>query len=237
MPDTSGWPTEAETIKRLEVVSPDVLQADILGQVGFILAGVIAEFQSPQSRNGGGGTGRNFTPFIETRTYSGHGYPSLYLGDDIVPGTTPTVTVFGSATPLTSVLLQETKRGLGYNTLVIQSSGYYPITGPVSGGFPVGLKNISVLATWGYAATVPYDINQAIMGETIYRVLTSFAVDMAGIGVEIQIGQNKINTAAGVSVWAVSSPLGVMHGQYCKAIERYRTSNAAKLKAFTVRMA
>jgi len=235
MPDTNGWPTEAEIIDRLTVVSPDPVGADVKGQVGAILAGVIADFQAPVSIYQGGGTGRLFTPTVETRVFDGHGYPRLHLGDDIVPNTTLTVTLYGSSTPLTDVLLVEAKRGLGYNTLVRQSSGSY-IPGFFSAGFPQGIQNISVNATWGYSATVPFDINQAVMGETIYRILTSFAVDYAGVGTEIKIGNNSVNTAAGVSVWAVSSPLGVMHKIYEETVARYRTSTNWKLKQFVQRM-
>ena len=229
MPDSSGWPTEAEIIKRLEVVSPDVVGADVLGQVGSILQGVIADFQAPQSRNGGGGTGRLFTPTVETRLYDGHGYPRLHLGADIVPGTSLTVTIYGSATPLTDVVLVEAKRGLGYNTLVRQTSGSYSL-GFYSTGFPQGIQNVSVTATWGFSATVPYDVNQAIMSETLYRIITSFMIDFAGVGVEVQIGNNKVNTAAGISAFAISSPVAVMHNQYLETVARYRTSEAWKLK-------
>lgn len=226
MPDINGWPLDVEVLAQVATSAPDGATTALLPAIGTTLQAVIAEFQSPPAFDGSGGTGRRFTPVTETRTFDGSGYHELAVSD-IVPGTPLSASVWG--TPLASVVLKQSYDGMGANTLAFPGCGYLYGYGLMN-QFPSGLQNIAVTATWGYAAQVPADVYRAVLSETSYRALVENFVPLSGIGETVSIGDFEINTSAGVSVWAKSSPIAVYHQIYQDCIKRYRVGNGPKLK-------
>lgn len=228
-----GWPVAADVLQKLQYTNPEGLTASVTNDVDNLLAAIIAEFQSPPN-GAAGGTGRNFEPVTETRLFDGNGYPELRV-PDIVPGTAFTVHAYDAY--LTDVqLAAPVQPWLGWNRL-IRPQGAGSIVGAsyaTPGIFPIGLQNISVAATWGFAATVPPDVWEAVRCEAAHRALVQGAVPLAGIGSTITMGPFSINTSAGVSVWGQSSPIAVFHQTYVNCVSRYR-DRAAWRRAQVVR--
>lgn len=221
MPDAIGMPTENECGAALLVCAPDDVPAALSARIRSILAAVKAEFQSPVGRDGMGGTGRNFTPALDSRTYDGTGYSRLRV-DDIVPGTALAVTVYGS--PITDVVLAVAHNRLGYNVLARPQYGAFGafVQNTPYGIFPVGVQNIAVATTFGYAATVPADVYEAILGEVVSRCLSQGFVGIAGAGESVTMVDFEVNTSAGVSIWDQTAPMATMHTNYLNCLERYR---------------
>lgn len=235
MPDSIGFPTVAECMTKLVITAKDDVSREIQAEITHILPSVIAEFQSPVGRNNQGGTGRRFAPLATTKLYDGNGFQRLTI-DDIVPGTSFSVSIYGSVSG--QVLLEESPNGglnvlafpLNNYTVGIASSGYYFY------GFPIGVQNVAVTATFGYAASIPADIFEAIRCEVTSRALSQGFVDLAGAGEAIKIVDFEDNTSAGVSVWGLSSPLATMHTIYVDCVTRYRLSNAINRRRILQRM-
>lgn len=234
-----GWPVVADVVQKLNLTAPDGVTPEMEADIENLLEAIIAEFQSPPAAGGHrggvafsssagtvGGTGRSFTPTFEVRHFDGNGYPQLRV-DDIVPDTEFTVKVYDAR--LVDVRLREpVKPYVGYNVL-IRPQGAGSILGSsyaTPGIFPMGLQNISVEATWGYSASIPKDIWEAIRCEASYRSLVQGVIPLAGVGEEVRIGNFGINTSVGILVWAQSSPVSIYHQQYTSAIERYRDRGA-----------
>ena len=232
MPDNTEWPTGAEVYRKCMPSASAPMEGIDSDGIDDVLAGVIAEFQSPAGPGGYGGTGRRFDTVVETRTFDGNGYSELFVGD-IVPGTPLSVSTFGSGTfdgGVLGAVLRPAANGLGNNFLVLaplnastSSYGYYR-------AFPRGVQNIAVSATWGFAATVPKDVYEAVISESAARSLVQFFVPLTGVGEQVTIGSFNINTSSGISVWGQSSPIAVYHTIYQNAIRRYRVGNAPALK-------
>jgi hypothetical protein len=230
----SGWPQESEVVAKLAIIAPDGLTDGITGDLEGLLAAVIAEFQSPVGPDGGGGTGRRFDPVTETRLYDGNGFPELRV-EDIVPGTSLTVTSFGVV--VSNVFLKTEREGLGYNILARQQGALgLSIPYTYASVWPRGAQNIAVTATWGYAAVVPQDVWEAIRCEVTFRALVQGSVQLAGAGEIVKIGEFEVNTAAGVSVWKDSSPLAILHRTYLECRDRYRDRGGLKLARMKRRM-
>jgi hypothetical protein len=225
MPDVYGLPTAAECIKKIDIVAPVEPTAELLADVQSILDAVIAELEAPVGRNGSGGTGRRFRAVAETRYFDGTGTPRLQL-DDIVPGLTLTVKHNGATLP--DVQLVEARRGMGYNTLVRTSENTAPYISPetAAGVFPLGTRNISVQTTWGYAATAPKDIYEAVRCEVAFRALVEGYIDLAGAGEVVTLSEFTINNSAGVMVWAQTSPLAIFHRTWEETVARYRDTGS-----------
>jgi hypothetical protein len=221
MPDTVGMPTAAEVGAKLLLCAPDEVPKALLAQIRPVLAAVKAEFQRPVGRDGSGGTGRRFEPIAETRTYDGNGYARLRV-DDIVPGAALSVSLYGSA--LTDVVLEQAQSGLGYNVLARPQSGNIGSVAAFAGWgvFPQGIQNIAVTTTFGYAAIVPADVCEAILGEVVSRLLSQGFVGVAGAGETVTMVDFEVNTSAGVSIWGVSSPIATLHTIYVDTVEAYR---------------
>jgi hypothetical protein len=224
MPDANGLPLPAECLQKLDLVLPVAGSAGLLKELKPVLASVIAELQSPVGENGKGGTGRRFVPITETRIYDGSGHSSL-LVDDMVPGSALSVTAF--SLPLLNVIISNDFDGLGHNTIVrptyIGAGAPYPVfyTGRAY-VFPRGVQNIAVTTTWGFAATAPADVYEAVRCETCYRMLVTGAVSINGVGEDVKIEGFEISTAVGAINWRISSPIGVFHDNWLNMLNRYR---------------
>lgn len=214
-------PTVTEVGAKLLVCAPDDVPEPVKAQIRPILAAVKAEFQGPVGIDGSGGTGRRFEPVTKTITYDGNGYAQLRV-DDIVPGTALSVACYGSNLP--DVVLKQAQSGLGYNILARQLAGSIGVYAAYANGgvFPLGLQNISVTTTFGFAAQVPADVCEAILGETVSRLLSQGFVGIAGAGESVTMVDFEVNTSAGVSIWDKTSPMATMHTIYLERIIVYR---------------
>lgn len=222
MPDSYGFPTEPECVQLLDVVGPDPALAALLRQVQPILAAVIAEFQRPPDASGKGGTGRLFAATSATRLYDGSGMSYLFV-DDIVPGSSLTVTAYGA--PFPDAILSNEFYSLGRNTLIRPtfSQTAYPLAyWNRTLIFPRGRQNISVTTTWGFAATVPADVYQAIREEVVYRLLITGTVGLNGVGEDLKVDDFELNTSSGAINFNLTSPLTVFHANYTRACDAYR---------------
>lgn len=168
MPDSLNFPTAADVANKLRAIGAPQNSFQE-GEIAPVLAGVIADFQSPKRSGGKGGTGRQFVPAFERRMFDGLGYPDL-LVPDIVPDTTLIVRFW--ETIIAPIYLHSDFHGGGHNRLSLPNAdgafGYYPATWTT---FPIGQQNITVTATWGYAAALPDDAREAIRVETAARIL------------------------------------------------------------------
>lgn len=230
MPDSTNLPTQNEITLRIQAAEPDAGVLTFALVPGLITA-VVAHFQSPPGAENKGGTGRTFVPVAETRLFDGNNLPELRV-DDLVPGTTAAVTVYG--TVLSDVLLKSAGHGLGFNILTRPQGGYDGTGGAYfrSGVFPLGKQNIAVAATWGVAATVSDDIREAILGEVAYRALVFGEVGLNGVGEDIKMEGFELNTSVGAINFALTSPLTVMHQNYLDTVANYRVSKMEKIKRF-----
>lgn len=214
-----GWPTTADVIQKIEIAAPDGLNIGVTADLEGLLDAVIAEFQSPVEH---GGTGRRFTPLQESRTYDGSGFPELRV-DDLVPqalgGTALSITA--NAAAITGVVPRRPVDSLGWCVLMRPQEN-----GATYNVFPTGRQNIVVNATWGFAATVPTDVWEAIRGEVAARALRQSEVALDGVGDMVQLGPLSMNTSAGISVWEASSPLALFQKAYQECIRRYRDERA-----------
>ena len=232
MPDLSGWPTLTECLSKLELSAEP--SAKLIQELGFLLKAVIADFGSPCGRKNDGGTGRRFTPLVATKRFDGNGYPELSV-PDIVPDTDLVVKVY--ETPIQQVFLKTHEEGLGYNILAVRSPGVgFGFAEPYLSVFPQGVQNISVTATWGYAATVPDDVFDAIRCEVAYRGMVTGVIGMDGVGVELQLDDFSMSTSVGAINWAVSSPVSVFHNTYLAVVKRYRNGHEGARRNLVGRM-
>ncbi len=231
MPDAAGWPTAAEVEAKVDLASGGAFTPEMRFGASSVLASVVAEFEGAPGIDGSGGTGRSFTPRTEMRVFDGSGYRELVV-PDIVPDTPFSVLVWGAAA--LNVTLKSSYSSQGYNTLVLGGYGYgFGYGGGYSGYgsvFPLGSQNIIVTATWGYAATVPADVYEAVLCEATSRVLVQSFVPLTGVGELVQLEDFQLNTSSGISVWGQSSPIAVMHNVYEAAVKRYRVSGNSGLK-------
>lgn len=216
-----GWPTTDDVIAKLStILNVDGLDDAVENDLANLLNSIIVEIQG-LPRGPRPGTGRRFTPITETRAYDGSGGPTLAV-EDIVPGTPILVTAWD--TTLSSVLLREIREGYGWNLLEIPPPVGYPFAwgSPLLGLFPMGKQNIKVNATWGFAASVPQDVWEAVRCETCHRAIIQGAVPLTGVGEIVQAGSFEINTASGISVWKESSPIALLHDVYVGCVQRYQ---------------
>ena len=231
MPDANGMPTVKDCLQKIDLVAPEPIAAALIEDVQAILNSVIAAFQSPFTPQGDGGTGRRFVPIEATRSFHGNGRSEFQVSD-IVPETDFVVKAFGQI--LDDVLIKEADEGQGWNIL------YRPVVNGVTTGFwfglgqgmyggygpnplfPDGTNNIEVTATWGFAATVPIDVYEAIRGEVCYRTIVQGVVGLNGVGEEIEIGNFSLSTSVGAINFNLTSPLTVFHSLYEKTVRRYR---------------
>lgn len=229
MPDSLNRPTALEIDFAVAAHDPDYEQVGVGVSYEGVLAQVIAEFQAPVGRHGAGGSGRQFVPTTETRLFDGNGYPELAV-DDIVPGTSLTVSCYGGLYP--DVILKYNGFNRGHNTLIRpQSSG--AILGAayaLSGVFAPGIQNISVTTTWGFAALLPDDVSQAILNECARRILISQSIGIDGVGESLKIGSFEVDTSGGARNWMNSSSVPMLHQNFMNAIAAYRSNGADKLK-------
>lgn len=229
MPDSLNRPTALEIDFNVHAHDPDYEPTGTGVDYDRILAQVIAEFQAPVGRHGTGGTGRQFVPTTEMRTFDGNGYPELAV-DDIVPGTTLTVSSYGGLYP--DVVLKYNGFNRGHNTLIRpQSSG--AILGAsyaLSGVFAPGIQNISVSATWGFAATLPDDVSTAILDECTRRILMSQSLGIEGAGDQLKIGSFEVDASTNAATWMASSSVPMLHVNFVNAIAAYRSNGADKWK-------
>lgn len=229
MPDSLNRPTATEVDAAVYAADPDYVKSGTGVDYDRILGQVIGEFQAPVGRHGAGGTGRQFVPTTETRLFDGNGYPELQV-DDIVPGTTLTVSAYGGAYP--DVLLKYNGFNRGYNVLIRpQSSGsILSASYALSGVFASGIQNISVTTTWGFAATLPNDVSAAILDECVRRILIAQSIGIDGIGDQLDIGSFKVDTTTNAATWMNSSSVPMFHANFTNAIATYRSNGADKLK-------
>lgn len=224
-PPPVGWPTNADVQAKLALSAPDGLTPAITDDIDALLRSVIAEFQSAPAADGSGGTGRLFTPTLTTYLFDGNGDDQLDVWEIVAEdegGTALVVT--GNGASIAGVLAARHTSRQPCERLMI------PYTGGTYLTFPVGRRNISVTATWGYAAALPDDVWEAVRCEAAARALAQGAVPLSGIGDMLSIGSYSINTAAGVSVWKESSPIAVLHRTYEETLARYRNPAAVYAK-------
>jgi hypothetical protein len=221
MPDSNGFPIPSEVGTKLLLTASDVVTGFIAQEVAPVLAAVVSEFQSPPVRTGeGGGTGRQFSQSVETRFYDGSGLPELVI-DDVIPSLPLFASCYGNL--LSGVTVRTpTSPGDGFHTLAFPLSGNYFSAGYNFYGFPRGLQNIAVTATFGSEVTA--DIWEALRCEAAYRILVQSFVGLTGVGEEVKIGDYSINTSVGAINFRLTSPLTVFHDKYLAAVSRYRRS-------------
>ena len=227
--DSNGWPTVAAVDAKLQTVYPGTWSLAVYADMAASLSATIAEFQGPVPT----GTGRNFTPVIETRYFDGNGYPELIV-PDIVPNTTLTVAAFG--VNLTDVLLKTNNEGLGWNILTRRrdtASFYYADLQYAV--FLVGHQNIAVTATWGYAAQVPGEIADAVAGEAARRILVQNVGGVTGVGSTIKTEATMTQPGSG-TLSLRTSALAAWEDRYNALKCSYRVSQARKTRALVRRM-
>lgn len=229
MPDSLNIPYVSEIGLEVHIQDPDLDQTWVGVQAERVLVQVLGELQAPVGLHGAGGTGRQFVPTTETRIFDGNGYPELPV-DDIVPGTPLTVTCYGAAYP--DVLLKYNGYNRGHNTLIRpQSSG--AILGAsygLSGIFALGIQNISVTTTWGFAAALPNDVSQAILDECTARILRYQDLGLDGAGESLKIGSFEVDTSGGAKNWMNSASVPQLQKNFANVIMAYRSRGNDKLK-------
>lgn len=224
MADEHGWPDADDCLRKVELISGEASSEALRDEVGVLLTAVIAEFESPVGPGGRGGTGRRFTAVTETRSFDGNGYNRLRV-DDIVPGSLTSVALSGAA--LANVELQQTRPGRGYNLLVRTGGGLvgglYGYDSP--GVFPLGVRNVAVSATWGYAETVPADVAEAVRCEVAFRALTAGVIGLGGAQELKKQGDVEFFQAR---VSENTNPVPLLHQAFLDAIARYREDKPAR---------
>lgn len=240
MPDSNGMPTVADCLQKIDLTAQDELvSAALIEDIQTILDGVIAHFQSPFTPQGDGGTGRRFVPIEATRVYSGNGRSEMQVAD-IVPESVVVVKAFGQV--LDDVLVKEVEEGQGWNILYRPVStgiatGYWFGNGLYGGYgpnpiFPDGINNIEVTTTWGYAATAPKDVYEAIRCEVCRQTLIEGLVGLDGVGEEIEIGEFHVNTGQ----TAFASPLDLFAAIYKHTVKIRRFRRAESVRRNQRRM-
>jgi hypothetical protein len=166
--DANGWPTaDAVAAKMITAVERGDISGALFDDIVPTLAAVIAEFQSPPPI----GTGRQFTPVVEPRSFDGNGRTEIQV-PDIVPGSAITVTLFNVA--LADAVLKTNYRGEGTTTIVRDINSYGgPYNNLQGATFIVGHQNVRVTTTWGAGVTAA--IYDAIACEAARRASRSVA--------------------------------------------------------------
>lgn len=226
--DANGWPTTAAvTAKITTAILAGDLTANATADIPLTLAAVIAEFQAPQPI----GTGRNFTPVTETRTFDGNGYPELTV-PDIVPGSSVTVMIWTTVVP--DAVLKTNYRGLGSSVLVRNSDGGYLYSPNIPPSvWLVGHQNVHVTASWG--ATVPTDIADAVACEAARRILVANSGGTDGVGSTVKIEKGEFSTGGGALNLA-TSVLIEWGNRYRALVESYRDKGDWQRKQLVRRM-
>jgi hypothetical protein len=202
-------------------ISPDGLTAALTGDIDNLLLDVIAEIQSPPlygDKDTLGGTGRLFTVTTETRRYTGNGTPLLSVAEHVLlseGGVAVVITANGVA--VTGFLSDRARKPqLPWDTLVLP-------TGASLARWPVtAFDNIAITATWGWSLAIPADVWEAVRCEVARRAVSEGLVALAGAGETITMEEYSRNTAAGISVWKDSSPMGLWQQIYQECVKRYR---------------
>jgi len=226
--DANGWPTVvAVTAKITTAILEGDLSASATADIPLTLAAVIAEFQAPQPI----GTGRQWTPVTETRTFDGNGYPELTV-PDIVPGSAVSVTIW--TVPVTDVVLKTNYRGLGASVLARNSDGGFLFSADVPPTtFVIGHQNVHVTTTWG--ANVTTDIADAVACETARRILVANTGGTDGVGSTVKTEFDSVSTGGGALNLA-TSVLMEWGKRYRCLVESYGDSGEWRRKALVRRM-
>ena len=229
--DANGWPVpDAVTAKMVTAVESGDISVASFSDTAPTLAAVISEFQAPAPI----GTGRQFTPTVETRLFDGNGRAEIVV-PDIMPGTSITVTCFGMV--IGDAVLKTNYRGEGTTAIVRTGSGYgYPFDMndmAMLSTFLQGNQNVAVTATWG--ANVPAAISDAVACEAARRVLVACVGGVTGAGMTIKDENTQISQGTG-ALNLRTSILLEWEGRYRSVVESYRDSGAWKRQALVRRM-
>lgn len=217
MPDAYGFPDNGECIQKLKTIVPDTLSTNLEQEMANILSSVIVEFQAMPLPDGTGGTGRQFQVDLSasSRFFDGNDRNRILI-DDFQSGSVTSVKMDGGA--LTDWKEMKARDGsyhqlLRYTgfTMHEQFARYLR--------FRVGPQNIEVNAIWGIG--VSQTVWEALRCEVCYRAQV-LLTGMQGTGYSIKASDYELNTAAGVSVWAQSSSMPLLHQQYLTEVKKWR---------------
>lgn len=228
MPNYAAWPTPADVSARLQAVGV-TLRGEAEGQspsrVRDTLAAVVAEV--------GHSTRHQFVagPTPTVRLFDGTGTPALDVDPFVSLDRVSCLSGFGFPAwnyDLTAVQAvaeydkPQTRLLIGQGSLATFGDGP-----PLLGAFylfPAGRQNIQVSARWGYGASVPADLWEAVCGEAALRAVYEAQFDIAGRVVEEQFGDERRKYALperDATGW---------HYAFKKALTNYKRSQAAKFK-------
>jgi len=182
-PDYTTWPTETDVIERCTSAG---ITPRILSVVTSALNGVIRQVAQKTRRQFVAGESG------EIRYYDGSGGVELQIADEIV--TLERVQILGyvginGAIPVTApVLIQE--QTLPYTRILLYRGSAPIYAGIYLDRWPQGFSNIEVTGKFGYAATVPEDLWEAVARETAAMMIDEAQNSPRGVIVEKREGDN-----------------------------------------------
>ena len=224
--DYSTWPALSEITEHLAAAGITLRAGSTTDHQQGTLDAVIRQVREQ--------TRREFVAAAGTRTFDGSGTPTLEVEEYVT---------------LTSVALlgESGSVALTFNNPISMADNLFPkslihlFRGGVPWGqqpllhhFPEGRENIQVVASWGYSATVPEDLWDAVVGETSAR-LAAEALFAPGYNsaAGIHMGRLKSVTAATVmQSWELVKMEDGMWWtqQYRLALRQYRRPAVRRLR-------
>lgn len=205
--DYTKWPNEADVAERCQSAGI-VLRSQ--GRITSALNGVIRSIATQ--------TRRQFVPGAagETRYYDGSGGVELEIPDEIITLTGATIlSVVGVLLPFvvtSPYLIQE--QTLARNRILL-----YQGTAPIFAGtylnqWPQGYKNCGITGTFGYEATIPADLWDAVCGQAAAALVTEARSGARGLITEKREGDN-------MTKWQIDDIAGEWRKEFRRAVKFY----------------
>ncbi len=242
MPAPTAWPTTGDVATKLAALGITLRAGATSGYQSQVLNAVIDEV--------GRETRREFLKTAgQARAFDGSGTPEIEV-DEFVSGSITLVRILGaigSTQSLTLSNVEQVTDTLLPCTRIKLYRGTVPwITQVLVDRFPQGRENIEVTADWGYGATIPYDIWDAVCGEAAFRLAQEAAIDPgydAGAGVHTGPFKRWAEGGeGGASEEYSTSGVEIVNGvwwtkAYARAIRNYRRPTGRHLRRLRSPMA
>ncbi len=231
MTNYSQWPAQSDVSVILDSlgVAPQITGSELTERIRQITDQVTSEVARTTQRQ-----------FIadssdSVRSYDGAGFAELEIDEFI--SFTSAVAVGLQADPgypldNISVVVEQNKP----TTRLVRGVGSLPafpvaaVYQPVPAIFPAGRQNIQVTATFGFAATIPEDLWQAVNCEIARRLAAETVFSLSGGRTELKEGD--IATA-----WAPSGTSSIDFAvQYKATVKLYRRPSGRRLRNMRPRM-
>jgi len=214
--DYTKWPSEADVF---EVCASAGITLRNIGRATSCLNGVI--------RRVGTETRRQFVAGAasETRYYDGSGGVELEIPDELISLSGAQIISFAGLINSFAVpgpfLIQE--QSLSRNRILMYQGSAPASLGIFLSRWPQGYKNIAITGQFGYGATIPEDLWEAVAEEAAAILIEEARTGMRGVVTEKREGDN-------MTKWDGGTNTQEMHRRFRRALKAYARPLGQRLR-------